>query len=82
MLWDTSWEDCLGRTSQGPLGKSVELNHWETLEAEKGMGSQQPVLRSWETTFLLAVVPEQRLKPVALSICRGKFGSPIWHWHL
>ena len=79
VLWDTSWEAHSGLTSQGSLGKSVELNHLETLETEKGMGSQQPVLRSWGTTFLLIVVPEQRPQPVALSMCRGKFGSPIWH---
>lgn len=39
-------------------------------------GLQRPMLRSWLTAFLLAVVPEERSQPTALPTCRAKLWSP------
>lgn len=44
----------------------------DTRDGEVGWGSQQPALRSWQTTLLLTVMPEQRCQPLALSNCRTR----------
>lgn len=44
----------------------------DQIEREKGWSLQQPLLRSWQTTFLLAVAPQQRFQPVDLPICRAE----------
>ena len=67
--------------STGEICRTQPLG--DTRDREGGWGSQQPVLGSWWTTFLLRVVSEQRSRSVALSVCRGRLvalcgqGAPL-----
>lgn len=39
---------------------------------KRGRANMRPALRSWQTRFLLTVVPEQRFQPAAQAICRAE----------
>ena len=71
-LWDTS-QETHRLTSQGSLGESVGHDHWGSDRGRaEGQVLQQPVLRSWQTAFLLIAANKQRSLSAALPTCRAE----------
>ena len=67
VLWVVSWE-AIWSHLMGVLG--ANLQGWTSRDVKRGL--QQPELSSWQTGFLVTVVPKYKSQPVNLSICRSK----------